>query len=112
MKIRGKSILEFITDQKPLVKRALTNAINILADCITRLEQILFIPMPKAFDTLMKQILMLYFFALPMQIVKSLGWFVVPVVAITSFAIFGVETIVSEIAEPFGVRFCSFAENS
>ncbi len=64
----------------------------------------------------MKQILIVYFLALPFQLVKPLGWTVIFVTLVTTFALFGADAIgnltlyftvlsdlaASEIEDPFG----------
>ncbi|KAI8907450.1 hypothetical protein DFJ77DRAFT_442994 [Powellomyces hirtus] len=49
-----------------------------------------------------EQILLAYFLALPFQLVRQMGWLVVPVILVTSLAYFGVDAIAGEIEEPFG----------
>ncbi|KAL5037706.1 hypothetical protein RTP6_005099 [Batrachochytrium dendrobatidis] len=81
---------------------SMTQAITTMIDSVTKFEQILNVPMPKSYDVHMKQILILYFLALPFQLVKSLGWAVVFVTLVVSFAYFGADAIAAEIDGPFG----------
>ncbi|KAH9273774.1 hypothetical protein BASA83_003767 [Batrachochytrium salamandrivorans] len=81
---------------------SMTQAITTMIDSVTKFEQILNVPMPRSYDIHMKQILLLYFFALPFQLVRSLGWAVVFVTLVVSFAYFGADAIAAEIDGPFG----------
>ncbi|KAI9088754.1 Bestrophin, RFP-TM, chloride channel-domain-containing protein [Phlyctochytrium arcticum] len=89
-----------ITDVEDLP--SMTSAVNGMIDAVSKFEQILYIPMPKSYDTHLKQILMAYFVALPFQLVRQMGWLLIPVVFITSLAFFGADAIAGEIEDPFG----------
>ncbi|KAI8816252.1 Bestrophin, RFP-TM, chloride channel-domain-containing protein [Fimicolochytrium jonesii] len=77
--------------------------VGAVVETISRFEQILYVPMPLSYDTHLKQILLLYFLFLPLQLVRSMGWLVVGVTVVASVAFFGVDAIAGEIEEPFGV---------
>ncbi|KND04838.1 hypothetical protein, variant [Spizellomyces punctatus DAOM BR117] len=72
---------------------SISNAINAMIDAVSKFEQILYIPMPKSYDIHLKQILLVYFLALPFQLVRQLGWLLIPVTIITSLAFFGADAI-------------------
>ena len=59
-------------------------------------------PIPLAYSIHLKQLLLLYCLALPFQMVGALGWATPFVVALISFAVFGIEEIGIEIENPFG----------
>jgi putative membrane protein len=65
-------------------------------------ERILRTPMPMAYAIHLKQLLLLYCLSLPFQMVRELGWWTGPVVALISFTLFGIEEIGIEIENPFG----------
>ena len=73
-----------------------------LVDALGGCERILKTPMPVAYSIHLKQLLMLYCLALPFQMVDSVGWGTPPLVALISFAVFGIEEIGIEIENPFG----------
>jgi ion channel-forming bestrophin family protein len=50
----------------------------------------------------LKQLLILYCFLLPFQIVESLGWWTGLIAALVGFTVFGIEAIGLEIENPFG----------
>lgn len=76
--------------------------LNGLVDCLGGCERILKTPIPLAYAIHLKQLLLLYCFILPFQFVKDVGWWTVPLVAIVSFTLFGIEEIGIEIENPFG----------
>jgi putative membrane protein len=73
-----------------------------LVDALGGCERILKTPMPVAYSIHLKQLLMLYCLALPFQMVDSVGWGTPFLVALISFAVFGIEEIGIEIENPFG----------
>lgn len=80
------------------IQELLNNLVDNLGGC----ERILKTPMPLAYSIHLKQLLLLYCFLLPFQMVESLGWWTGPVVALVSFTLFGIEAIGLEIENPFG----------
>lgn len=76
--------------------------LNILVDNLGTCERILKTPMPLAYAIHLKQLLFLYCFLLPFQIVESLGWWTGLISALVSFTLFGIEAIGLEIENPFG----------
>ena len=76
--------------------------LNNLVDCLGGCERILKTPMPLAYAIHLKQLLLLYCFSLPFQVVKELGWFTGPIVVLISFTLLGIEAIGLEIENPFG----------
>ncbi|MGJ5631301.1 bestrophin family protein [Nostoc sp. CALU 1950] len=76
--------------------------LNNLVDNLGACERILKTPMPLAYAFHLKQLLILYCFLLPFQIVKELGWWTGLVSALVGFTVFGIEAIGLEIENPFG----------
>jgi ion channel-forming bestrophin family protein len=81
---------------------AMNQLVNSMIEALSGCERILRTPMPLAYAIHLKQLLLLYCFALPFQMVKELSWGTGPVVALISFALFGIEEIGIEIENPFG----------
>jgi putative membrane protein len=77
---------------------ALDEMVNALGGC----ERVLKTPIPLAYSIHLKQLLLLYCLALPFQMVGALNWWTPMVVALISFAVFGIEEIGIEIENPFG----------
>ena len=76
---------------------SLQELLNILVDNLGACERILKTPMPLAYAIHLKQLLFLYCFLLPFQIVESLGWWTGLISALVSFTLFGIEAIGLEI---------------
>jgi putative membrane protein len=81
---------------------SLQELLNILVDNLGSCERILRTPMPLAYAIHLKQLLLLYCFLLPFQIVQSLGWWTGLISALVSFTLLGIEAIGLEIENPFG----------
>ncbi|OCQ92151.1 hypothetical protein BCD67_19585 [Oscillatoriales cyanobacterium USR001] len=81
---------------------AMHQLINNIVEGLAGCERILKTPMPLAYAIHLKQLLLLYCLALPFQMVKDLGWVTGLIVALISFALFGIEQIGLEIENPFG----------
>ncbi|MBN3874885.1 bestrophin family protein [Nostoc sp. JL33] len=76
--------------------------LNNLVDNLGACERILKTPMPLAYSIHLKQLLLLYCFLFPFQIVESLGWWTGLIAAFVGFTVFGIEAIGLEIENPFG----------
>ena len=76
--------------------------LNNLVDNLGACERILRTPMPLAYSSHLTQLLLLYCFLLPFQMVESLGWWTGLIVGLVSFTLFGIEAIGLEIENPFG----------
>ncbi|MTJ51552.1 hypothetical protein FJR38_02050 [Anabaena sp. UHCC 0253] len=81
---------------------SLQSLLNLLVDNLGACERILKTPMPLAYAIHLKQLLLLYCFLLPFQIVQSLGWWTGFISALVSFTLLGIEAIGLEIENPFG----------
>jgi putative membrane protein len=81
---------------------AIVQLLNQLVDYLGACERILKTPMPLAYSIHLKQLLLLYCFLLPFEIVSELGWLTSIVTALTSFTLLGIEEIGLEIENPFG----------
>jgi putative membrane protein len=81
---------------------SLQSLLNILVDNLGACERILKTPMPLAYAIHLKQLLLIYCFLLPFQIVQSLGWWTGFISALVSFTLLGIEAIGLEIENPFG----------
>ncbi|MTJ11765.1 hypothetical protein FJR11_03970 [Anabaena sp. UHCC 0187] len=76
--------------------------LDMLVDNLGACERILKTPIPLAYSIHLKQLLLLYCFLLPFQIVQSLGWWTGLISALISFTLLGIEAIGLEIENPFG----------
>jgi ion channel-forming bestrophin family protein len=73
-----------------------------MVDALGTCERILRTPMPLAYAIHLKQLLVLYCFSLPFQVVGTLGWWTPPLVVLIAFTLLGIEAIGIEIENPFG----------
>ena len=76
--------------------------LDMLVDNLGACERILKTPMPLAYAIHLKQLLLLYCFLLPFQIVANLHWWTGLISALVSFTLLGIEAIGLEIENPFG----------
>ena len=76
--------------------------LDMLVDNLGACERILKTPMPLAYAIHLKQLLLLYCFLLPFQIVANLHWWTGLISALLSFTLLGIEAIGLEIENPFG----------
>ncbi|HHP7229349.1 MAG TPA: bestrophin family protein [Xenococcaceae cyanobacterium] len=83
-------------------KIAMFKLLDVMTDVLGGCERILKTPIPLAYSIHLKQLLLIYCFTLPFQIVSELTWWTAPIVAIISFTVFGIEEIGIEIENPFG----------
>ncbi|KAH6570409.1 hypothetical protein BASA50_004134 [Batrachochytrium salamandrivorans] len=81
---------------------AMTVAISGMVDCLSNFERIRNCPIPLAYSIHLKQTLFVYLLALPFQLVIGMGWATIPIVAVASFTLLGIEAIGGEIENPFG----------
>ncbi|KAJ3067193.1 hypothetical protein HDU98_009608 [Podochytrium sp. JEL0797] len=83
-------------------KTVMNGCIAGMLECLTNFERIRNTPIPLAYAIHLKHILVLFLSAIPFQIPQVLGWLAIPVMAIASFTLLGIESISSEIEQPFG----------
>lgn len=65
-------------------------------------ERIIKTPVPLVYAIHLKGLLLIYCLLLPLQVVTAFGWYTAPIVALISFALFGIDEIGSELEDPFG----------
>jgi len=97
--------LQYQQDQNklnPYQSVAMFNQLNSLVEAVGGCERILRTPIPLAYAIHLKQLILLYCFSLPFQMVKDLGFLTAIIVGIISFTVFGIEEIGIEIENPFG----------
>jgi putative membrane protein len=80
----------------------MTQLLHYMVDVVGICERILKTPIPLAYSIHLKQLLMIYCFSLPFQMVDQLEWMTGIVVALISFTLLGIEEIGIQIEDPFG----------
>jgi putative membrane protein len=81
---------------------AMLKLVDTMIDVLGGCERILKTPIPLAYAIHLKQLILIYCLSLPFQMVEQLNWWTAFVVALISFAVFGIEEIGIEIENPFG----------
>ncbi|CAG8594553.1 1891_t:CDS:2, partial [Cetraspora pellucida] len=80
----------------------ISEALNDLTRFLGNMHTISNAPIPYPYQIHMKQSLNIYICFLSLALVESMGWTMIPIVAIIAFILFGLETLGNEIANPFG----------
>ncbi|MFT3769404.1 MAG: bestrophin family ion channel [Minicystis sp.] len=83
----------------PVLEQSMTALTDIQGGC----ERIKNTPIPMSYTTLIHQIVAIYCLTLPFGIVKSVGQITPFVVALVSYAFFGLDAVGDEIEQPFGL---------
>lgn len=82
----------------PVLEKSLTELCDIQGGC----ERIKATPIPFSYTALIHRIVALYCFALPFGLIHSIQEYTPVVVAIISYAFFGLDAVGDEIEDPFG----------
>jgi putative membrane protein len=85
----------------PYQLTAMFKLLDTMVEVVGGCERILKTPIPLAYAIHLKQLILLYCLTIPFQVVSELQWWTAPIVALISFAVFGVEEIGIEIENPF-----------
>ncbi|ORX78351.1 UPF0187-domain-containing protein, partial [Anaeromyces robustus] len=85
----------------PMLNQSFTS-LKAIIDNFTTCERILNSPIPVIYGIHIKHALLIYLLTLPLQIIPSCSWATVFIAFLTSFTLFGIEAISSEIENPFG----------
>jgi len=80
----------------------LTATLNSLTAHYGAMETIKATPIPVAHLIHTRQVLALYMLVLPFGLVDNMGWWSVPVVALVTFTLYGIEGIGRQLEDPFG----------
>lgn len=73
-----------------------------LVEGITSCERIITTPIPIAYRIFLRRLILVYCIGLPFRMVPELVWWSVPIMAIVSFLLLGVEEVGRELENPFG----------
>ncbi|MBW4593773.1 MAG: hypothetical protein KME46_12875 [Brasilonema angustatum HA4187-MV1] len=80
----------------------MNNLLNNMVESLIGSERILKTPMPLIYAIYLKRLLLIYFIILPLDLVDDLQWWTVPIVALISFTLLGIEEIGNQLEDPFG----------
>ncbi|KAJ6455774.1 Bestrophin, RFP-TM, chloride channel-domain-containing protein [Mycena sanguinolenta] len=92
----------FMETLGPAGANAITALVQSMVDQMTSMERVANTPIPVSYGIHLKQCVTLYLFALPLTLVKELGWKTIPLVTVVAFTFMGIEGIADEIEMPFG----------
>jgi putative membrane protein len=81
---------------------AMSKLLDVMVDTLGTCERILKTPIPLAYSIHLKQLLLIYCFILPFELVDEMQLLTAPLVSLISFMVFGIEEIGIEIENPFG----------
>ncbi|KAJ7090070.1 Bestrophin, RFP-TM, chloride channel-domain-containing protein [Mycena crocata] len=98
-RLRREGFLETVG---PAGTNAMTGLVQSMVDQMTSMERVANTPIPISYGIHLKQCVTLYLFALPLTLVKELGWATIPLVTVVAFTFMGIEGIADEIEMPFG----------
>ncbi|TVY22813.1 UPF0187 protein, partial [Lachnellula hyalina] len=90
------------TCKTPVVLGALLGNLASLTETQSSAERVLTTPLPVGYNILISQIVMLYVYILPFQLVGSLGWIAIPGTMAAAYIIIGLAAIGNELENPFG----------
>lgn len=85
------------SSQRVEMNTLLNNMIEGLSSC----ERISKTPLPIAYRIYLKRLILIYCIGLPFNVVGKMGWWAIPVVAIVSFILLGLEEVGKELENPF-----------
>jgi putative membrane protein len=95
----------FLFSQKgiptPMLNQSFAS-LNGITENFTTCERILNSPIPTIYGIHLKHVLLIYLLTLPLQIIPNCSWASIIIVLFTSFTLFGIEAISTEIENPFG----------
>ncbi|KIY51072.1 UPF0187-domain-containing protein [Fistulina hepatica ATCC 64428] len=86
----------------PAGMNAMNQLVQAMVDDLTAMERVANTPIPPSFGIHLKQCITLYLFALPLTLIKEVGWACIPLVTVVAFTLVGVEGIADETEMPFG----------
>ncbi|KAK4051315.1 hypothetical protein OIO90_004796 [Microbotryomycetes sp. JL221] len=97
---KKKGLLESIG---PAGYNALQASVNTLVDQFTIVERLATVGIPTTYLIHLKQCVSVFLLTLPLVLVDTMGYAMVPFVSICAFTLMGIEGIASEIEMPFGI---------
>jgi len=87
---------------KPIVFGQLMTCISALTDTMAAAERVLTTPLPIGYNILISQIVLLYVYLLPFQLIGALRWITIPGTIAAAYIILGLHAIGNELENPFG----------
>ena len=85
-----------------VVQSQIFNSLGSLTDSCGNLERVLTTPLPIGYNILISQIVLIYIYLLPFQLIGALEWITIPGTIAAAYIILGIATIGDELENPFG----------
>jgi putative membrane protein len=79
----------------------MNNLLNKMIEALTSCERISTTPVPIAYRIYLKRLILIYCLALPFNLIEKMQWCAIPIVAIISFILLGLEQVGKELENPF-----------
>ncbi|GAA6002276.1 uncharacterized protein JCM10292_000842 [Rhodotorula paludigena] len=83
---------------------ACTGALREYTDQLTALERIRDTPIPLILHIHLQLLLFVYIAAVPLQLVRTIGFWCIPATAVSAAVFFGVDSAAAELSDPFGLE--------
>lgn len=79
----------------------MNNLLNNMVEGLSNCERISQTPLPIAYRIYLQRLILIYCIGLPFNLIEKMGWWTLPVVAIVSFILLGLEEVGNELENPF-----------
>ena len=79
----------------------MNNMLNNMVEGLSSYKRISQTPLPIAYRIYLKRLILIYCLGLPFNLIQKMGWWAIPVVAIVSFILLGLEEVGKELENPF-----------
>ena len=79
----------------------MNNMLNNMIEGLSSCERISTTPLPIAYRIYLKRLILIYCVGLPFNLIDKMQWWAIPVVAIVSFILLGLEEVGKELENPF-----------
>lgn len=89
----------------------MNNLLNKMVEGLSSCERIATTPLPIAYTIYLRRLILIYCLGLPFSLVGNMEWWAIPVVAIVSFILLGLEELGKELENPFLYDFSDLPVN-
>lgn len=90
------------TLSSPVMYGQIMSSLAIMTDTMTNAERVLTTPLPAGYNILISQIVLVYVYLLPFQLVNTLNWITIPATIAAAYIIIGLAVIGDDLEDPFG----------
>lgn len=81
---------------------AMVKELDSFIDVVGACERIRNTPIPYSYSTYIKKVIFFYLLTFPLSLIKTMGYFSVPMIMFATYVIAGIEVLAEEIEDPFG----------